>query len=358
MFWVNIIIALVGVFLTYYYINNKNVNILEKKVMILPIFILIYSISQIAWCKIAYLEDNCYKKLTNLGLKYKLNVNCDDFYRIDVWEEYGPKNYGMFWKIPSVCVHQSTVTPSIMTFYINLGLNRDVFSKIPAGKYNNLRNFLSVRYIVVPMDEIYELEKKIPENFKLIKKDSNFVIYENMTFIKMGICFKKYISEKDFKEIKDSQKDKILLKAIILSDSQIERYKDILEPITEDEIENIENHNIYKDIENLEENKTNNFKNDSYGFSCNVNCKENCLVCFSVPYEKTFSATVNGKKTNVEMVNFGVMAVKCKKGNNNIIFKYETPGLKTSLKICMFGILLYLLYILTLFKNKKRQRQN
>lgn len=50
------------------------------------------------------------------------------------------------------------------------------------------------------------------------------------------------------------------------------------------------------------------------------------MLFFSVPYSDGFTATVNGKATDVEKVDYGFMAVKIPKGEKcDIVFTYETP---------------------------------
>ena len=67
---------------------------------------------------------------------------------------------------------------------------------------------------------------------------------------------------------------------------------------------------------------------------------------------------VNGKKVDVEKVSYGFMAVKAEAGENNIVFRYETPGLKYGIIISISGIALLLGYLVICFIIKKKSKNN
>ena len=70
------------------------------------------------------------------------------------------------------------------------------------------------------------------------------------------------------------------------------------------------------------------------------------MVFFSVPYEKGWTAQVNGKDVTVERVNIGFMAVLCGEGENTITFRYETPGLRIGAIVMLCGAAGLLLYLI------------
>lgn len=81
------------------------------------------------------------------------------------------------------------------------------------------------------------------------------------------------------------------------------------------------------------------------------------MVFFSVPYEKGWTAKVNGKAVDVEKVDIGFMAVRCEAGDNSIEFSYETPGLRIGLMISAGGLLLLVIYLLVTLKRAKYERK-
>ena len=354
-FWLSFIFAIVGILLTILTTREK-CDILNKKnksfIIVFSFFIVTYSMFELAGSKFQF--EDAYKSTITQGMNCKLNLNDPEFYRIDYFPESLPSNLGMMWKEKSVRSFQSTVNSSIINFYNNLNIKRDVDSKIPPGIYNNLRNFLSVKYIAIEENNIKEYEKKLPKNYSFLKKENSFNIYINNDFINMGFILDRYIDEERFNKLNGSAKEKVILKAAVLSNDQIKKYEDILTPISDEEIENLKEENMQPIIDNLKENCCYEFKENSYGFNAKINAKKDGLIVFSVPFEEGFKATSNEKETDVEKIDYGVMAIKCKKGKNNIIFSYETPGLLVGGLISISGLLALIIYLII---NKKIKRK-
>ena len=95
------------------------------------------------------------------------------------------------------------------------------------------------------------------------------------------------------------------------------------------------------------------FDYDSDGFNAKITLNNPKLVFFSVPYEDGWTAYVNGKPADIEQVSYGFMAVKADSGENEIEFRYSTPGLKYGLIISAGGITVLLIYLLICRKRKK-----
>ncbi len=352
MFWINIFIAIFGLFLTkILFYNKKTEPHIHKKhnFLIFHFFIISYSITQLAWGKF-YFEHNDYETIITNGMNFKPEIEDYDFYRMDIFPKDHFDNLNMFLKIPSVSAFQSTVPASIMQFYKNLGIKRDVSSKIPIDEYENLRNFLSVKYVFIPTESFEEVKSKLPKNFKFFKEQNKHKIYKNENFINIGFPMNNYIEEEEFSKLNKSLKDKALISCAILSKNQIKKYNKILNKITAKEIENLTKKDIQNNIDILKKKSCKKFEKNSYGFSASINLDRDELVVFSVPYESGFSATVNNKKAEIEQINSGIMAIRCNKGNNKIEFKYETPGLKFSILISIFGFVSLFSYLILVKK--------
>ncbi|MBQ3088694.1 MAG: YfhO family protein [Clostridia bacterium] len=103
---------------------------------------------------------------------------------------------------------------------------------------------------------------------------------------------------------------------------------------------------LEEDAAALKENAVDSFNKTENGFSASITTMGENLVFFSVPYDEGWTATVNGKKAEIERVNKGFMAVAVSAGANEIEFSYETPGLKLGVMITAVAFLIWLLYTL------------
>ena len=84
------------------------------------------------------------------------------------------------------------------------------------------------------------------------------------------------------------------------------------------------------------------------------------LLFFSVPYDRGWTAYVNGEKTDIEIVNIGFMAVKVPGGTTSTIeFRYQTPFFKVGciISAAAFGVMLLYLIAFRGFRAKRALRK-
>lgn len=306
-------------------------------------------------------------------------VSEDNFFRIDISENCD--NYSMLWGLPNMRAFQSVVNTSIMDFYQNIGLNRDVASRADPDHYT-LRGLFSVKYYyrdiryAEPYEKLDELSSESSSRKESNEKDfsnaditqllpgfeykeSNdyFEIYENTLYIPMGSGYDTYISARDAEKQKNICREKLLIDALVLSDKQIEKYSDILEKYEpEHELTKDDYIRICKEKQAISSSA---FSYDHHGFSSEITLDKPQLVFFSVPYSDGWTAEVNGKKTDVEKVSYGFMAVRADEGTNEIVFRYRTPGLTAGIIVTIAGILLlagYLIISRIFFKNSGEKK--
>ncbi|MFA5657978.1 MAG: YfhO family protein [Oscillospiraceae bacterium] len=265
----------------------------------------------------------------------------DEFYRIDISEN--KDNYPMSWGMSSMRAFHSVVPSSIMTFYEGIGITRDVASRAETSRYP-LRGLFSVKYY---FNYITEEELDMP-GFVYYDTQNEFNIYVNECYIPMGFTYDYYITQENFDKYSGVEKDMLLLKAVVLTNEQIAEYRDILEPLSDDECVGLYSDELYMRLcDEKKESAAYYFEEGTKGFTAKISLESEKLVFFSVPYEKGFTATVNGVLTQIEEVDGGMMAVRCPAGESvEIRFDYMTPGLKNGVIISLAGILILAAYVL------------
>ncbi len=292
----------------------------------------------------------------NNGIHGSENLQLEDqenqYYRIDISENYD--NYPMFWGLSSMRTFQSIVPGSIMQFYSEIGVTRDVASRAPLDNYA-LRGLFSVKYY---FDKVYSGKKDTYDytislpGFKYIAEQNGFYIYENEYYIPMGFTYDNYITTDITEKYTDQTKERILTRALVLDKEQAEKYSDIITSLPAEKAVGLNGTTYLEDCKKLSENACSSFTYDSDGFDAEITLDSSKLVFFSVPYDDGWTAYVNGKPADVERVSYGFMAVKAEQGENKIEFRYKTPGLKEGLMISLSGIMLLGLYLFLMRKNK------
>ena len=282
------------------------------------------------------------------------SVSEDNFFRVDISENYD--NYPMLWGLPSMRAFQSVVESSIMNFYPNVNIQRDVASR-PDTTHYTLRGLFSVKYYYQRKETGDKEKPDIPSElpgFEYIGKNRYFDIYENKLYIPMGMAFDTFFTEKELESQSAVIREKSLIRSIVLSDKQAEKYGDILEKDNISDISSMTKLDYEEICREKQEKQSSAFRYDSKGFESEITLEKPSLVFYSVPYSSGWSAEVNGKPVDVEKVSYGFMAVKADAGKNKIIFRYRTPGLTAGMIITFSGIAILLIYIVICHKFRRK----
>ncbi len=352
MFWINVLIAIlcivIAAFILQKYRKSKT-RLYRSSLIALCAIIVVNGVVQVSWGKMQNV-DYVYRNVVDRGLNAEFQLDDSEFYRIDVYD--GMDNWPMYWRMPTIQAFQSVVPASIMEFYPAVGVDRDVASR-PEPKYYGLRELLSVKYIFAENNaDNKKTNLDLPPNCVLYDNQNGFDIYENKNFIPMGFTYDSYITQEQFDDSFEDTRDRLLVNSILLDEEQIQKYSGLLEHYIGDT--NISDEELTDICEDRRRYTCDTFETSGNGFDATITLKEENLVFFSVPYDKGWTATVNGEPVEIEKVNVGFMAVKCASGENTIEFHYSTPGLKLGFIGTIVGVALFLLYLLLCKKLEKR----
>ena len=280
-----------------------------------------------------------------------LEENTDGF-RIDTYDCVD--NTAMFLGYSGINAFHSVVPPSITNFYNYIGVDRSVASR-PDTDYYAIRGLLSVKYLLNRKDgeSFIDTETKKPAmyGYKYLKTESGYYIYENENFIPYGFSYDYYMSYDMCDQFTDEARANMMLKAILLDDKQIKKYGHLMENIEDattryDVTLTFGEEYYQRDCEQLAKTSAHYFKIDNEGFTAKVTRTKESLVFFSVPYEKGWSAFVNGEPVEIEKVNVGFMAIKVPAGKTTIRFNYQPPLLKEGLLITAGTSFIFIAYII------------
>lgn len=276
------------------------------------------------------------------------DIKTDDSFRLDTSRIY--YNAHMWWGIPSMATFNSNISGSELAFYEAIGEERFV-ATMPTDDMYGLRGFLSVKYVVYSKGK-----KDIMPGLSFYYSKLGYDFYINKNYIPMGFTYDYSINELNFRNITKWKRHISLVQSMVLTDEQVEKYRDVLTPILESEEETplYLNYNDYlRETEKRKQSVAYNFEWEKNGFSADINLETSELVFFSVPYDEGFTATINGNKAEIERVNIGFMAVLCQPGENHIEFSYKPKGIEFLFIISIISFLAIIAYML--FPRIKRR---
>ncbi len=289
-------------------------------------------------------------------------------YRVDFYKDMD--NMGMFWDTSCIQAFHSIVPPSVIDFYTSVGIERGVGSRPSTDAYA-IRSLLSVKYLFENAENPQfgnakvvngEVKNTLMPGWSYLKTEGGYNIWQNDCYIPYGFTYDYYISQKNFEQaFQSSDRGNLMLRAIVLSDEQVQKYDGILEPLPNENTYFSESGYI-ADCADRAEHCCDDFSTDNKGFSASIELDKPNLVFFSIPYHDGWSAYVNGKKVDIERVNVGFMAVFCEAGYSEIRFEYETPMLKLGAAVTVAALVefavyaVFFAYNVRLGKNRRFRR--
>ncbi len=355
-YWMNILIAFLSILLVYFVVSNYKgrAGYTQKLTSGALVIIMLFGTLHLGLTKMPQWEaDQLYKPqnydvLENFGFSDEMKN-----YRMDAYNCYD--NLGLFTGVPCLQFFNSTVTPSIMEFYPSVGVKRDVSSK-PGRNMYALRTLLSVKYLVMPNWEVSNFEEASDlYGFNLINHSYPYNIYESTNFISMGFAYDKYVTYSSLDSIDATNRANVLLRAIALNESLLEKYSLPLEKLTDAELYDYTYTTYIMDVTKRKNMSSYYFNQTADGFDCKIILNQPNLVFFSVPYDEGFTAYVNGEKAEIESVNYAMCAVYVPAGDNEITFTYRTPYLDTGIIATLAGWAVYGVYMYMTFRKKKAE---
>lgn len=296
-------------------LNNKRQNI---KITCLIISIIMFSGFWGNYLIYKY-KGNTFNTNTNyfeyLTLSDKLSINQN--LRSNSADTCYP-NLGYILNINNLKSFNSNISGTSFSFYNSIGIQRDVSTNISIYD-DNLNQFLGIKYIVTCGDEM------LNENYKLVTKYENYKVYENKEVNPIGFIPQKYILNNDFEQLDYENRKEILKDTVVLNEEQVKQYRDLFNK------------------ENIYQSK---YKFVSNGFISNIKTNNPSLAVYTIPYDKGWKVSLNGKIINYENIDNGFIGIELEKGNNDVIFKYYPPGLGIGKLLSIVGLVFTSGYII------------
>lgn len=263
-------------------------------------------------------------------------------YRIDYPDEI--ENFGMMHNYPSVSYYNSMQNSNSIDFAVESGYidSADQTKLVMQDKNREVLDaLLSVKYYLD-----YTNEGNIPNGFEYKETKGEVPVYENSNFINMGFTYDRYITED---ELDDMDKSEVMLSSLVIDSNSEQKVSECLSKydLSEKSGFNLSEESKQRNIESSYF-----FEGSSSGFTSKIVLENENYVFFSVPYDDNWNVTINNKNAEVIKANYGLTAVKCEKGDNEIVFEYSIPGLTAGTIISLVTLLIFIVLVIFLAKKE------
>ena len=242
--------------------------------------------------------------------------------------------------LPSINSFHSIPHRSIFDFYKSLGSGRGTMTpKGPVGT----EDLLGARYII---------SRTYQKDYKYIESVENsagiaFHFYENQKALPCGFSYDSYMEESEFLQIPRELRAIAMLDSLVVPDDRVQAVKEVLphfdKEVTLDDYEEA--------VQNRKKEASIYFEKGKNYFLSNIITDSEKYAFFSVPYDKYWTASVNGIPVEILKSN-GLMAVKTQKGMNVIKFTYRYKPLFYCFILTLLGISFFIVYMLVAYKKE------
>ena len=353
LFWIMFMIAVFSLYVAFVLVQNfrDNPKFAQKLLMGCLALVMFFSLIHMALVKIPQMDNDKNYVEYNYDVidTFDLKDDGKDF-RLDAYKCYN--NIGLFINKPVIHFFNSTVTPSILEFYPFVNTTRDVSSKPTPDDYA-LRSLLSVKYVIMPEHSYNRFQSgDFAEIYSDHTETAPYKVVKNDYFIPFGFTYDYYATPQQMESTAKANRSKLLLRALMVEEEIVAKYNLSLEQIDDEALKNITFEVFASDVEDRQSECSYHFEQTKDGFVSDIVLEKPNLVFYSVPYDEGFTAYVNGEESEIHKVNSGLCAVYAPAGDNEIVFRYETPHLKTGIILNLFGLGVYAVYTILILKKK------
>jgi uncharacterized membrane protein YfhO len=213
-----------------------------------------------------------------------------------------------------------------------------------------LQNLNAVKYILI---RGYKNRLKDPVRDSLTTFD-NISILKNKFALPLGYCYRQYVKFSEFEKMQVFQKDAVGLKAAVINDADTEMLHGLPKMSLKDTF------GVQDFSTTVLKNFTDSLKEDTLAItsfkpskiSGHIQLKSDKLLYLSIPYDKGWQITTDGKERHILLIGNGMMGVMMEKGKHAVELRYK-PMYRT--EGCIFSLISLMILGGVLYSRKKKE---
>ena len=298
-----------------------------------------------------YNQKKGYNDYTNEAIEYLKSID-NSFYRVSKDYSSGP---AMHSSINDAKVQDYYGTSSYHSFnqkyyieflqatnIIKKGLEHQTRWARGLGGRPLLQSFGSVKYGLTKGDGANYKSR----GYSFLKKTGNVSIYQNNFVLPLGFTYDNYTTVEDFDKLPNLQKDISLLHSFVIPNESPLQNIDFAKLDLNQLPSNFTNNEYTESINKRRQDQFNISTHQQNLIEGSITVDKKKLLFFSIPYDKGWQATVNGKTTPLHKTNIGFMGLILDQGVSEIRLTYTMPYFYWGAFISVIFMILYTLIII------------
>jgi uncharacterized membrane protein YfhO len=177
-------------------------------------------------------------------------------------------------------------------------------------------------------------------------------VFRNTNALPMGFTLDKYITEENLSKFSTVEKHAAVYRGFIIKNEEKAKYPGFEE--IRDSLQSVNTDNFNALIAECRKDTLQISSYDDRHFDGTIELDKTKLLFLSIPFDKGWKATVDGKPAETRLVTYGMTGIILDKGKHKLKLYYEAPYLKTGSLVSGISIAIYALLIGVSFRRKKK----
>lgn len=212
-------------------------------------------------------------------------------------------------------------------------------------KQFSLLPWASSKYYLIKGDP----PEMVKQNYEHLKNFENVQIYRDPNFVPLGFTYDKYIPLADFLNLSKLTKERAILTHFVC-EKNADKFSMFKRAEMSDIPEGEYTYDMFtQDTKTLSKETLNYSEFSNNHLKGTIKLDSPKLLFFTIPYDKGWTAKVDGNKVKLFLINMGFMGIILSPGQHTIELDYYPPMLKLGFILTCIGVLIYLLLIIYKF---------
>ncbi|HXG37239.1 MAG TPA: YfhO family protein [Bacteroidota bacterium] len=211
-----------------------------------------------------------------------------------------------------------------------------------------LHSFAGIKYFLTKKKNV---DPYLHEGYQPLMSVGEVTILQNPNALPLGFTYDRYVTETEFRWAPKSEKERVLMKAFVIREQEGD-IAQFFEKFSMPSAGRLYTYDEYAaDVEARHQDTlvVSQWNQNSIVGTISVDRRK--LLFFSIPYDRGWSARVDGKDVAVHRVNIGFIGVVIEAGEHRVELEYFPPLVSTGFSVSIASVLVYCVLLVVVRKK-------